>query len=255
LHPWNTPPLTEAFVPRNSMLKNLPAELQLAKLQHLTAALEEAFEVRPTAFRAGRYGFGRDTVAALLRCGYRVDSSVAPFINLESVDDGPSFVGAPMVPYRLAPNRDVRQPAPHGELLEIPLSYGFSRAPFSFWHPVRRLLEEAPCRWFRLAGIAFRTGLIKRIALSPEQSLPEDMLTLSRRLLEQGVRHLQLFWHSPSLTPGLGHSVTAADVERLYASVDEYLEGLSQLTPLTFVTVSEAAAALSERVLPEGAAC
>ena len=39
LHPWNTPPLTEAFVPRNSMLKNLPAELQLAKLRRLTAAL------------------------------------------------------------------------------------------------------------------------------------------------------------------------------------------------------------------------
>src|SRR5258705_14018342 len=33
LHPWDTPPLNEAFVPRNSMLKHLPAELQLAKLQ------------------------------------------------------------------------------------------------------------------------------------------------------------------------------------------------------------------------------
>src|SRR3989475_6490786 len=113
LHPWNTPPLTEAFVPRNSMLKNLPADLQMAKLQQLTAALEEAFAFRPTVFRAGRYGLGRDTVAALMRCGYRVDSSVAPFINLESVDDGPSFVGAPIVPYRQGPDRDVRQPAPN----------------------------------------------------------------------------------------------------------------------------------------------
>src|SRR5207249_1010282 len=146
LHPWNTPPLTEAFVPRNSMLKNLPAELQLAKLQQLTAALEEAFAFRPTVFRAGRYGLGRDTVAALMRCGYRVDSSVAPFINLESVDDGPSFVGAPIVPYRLGPDRDVRQPAPYGELLEIPMSYGYSRAPFSFWQLAQRLLETGPRR-------------------------------------------------------------------------------------------------------------
>jgi hypothetical protein len=256
LHPWNTPPLTEAFVPRNSMLKNLPAELQLAKLQHLTAALEEAFEFPPTAFRAGRYGFGRDTVAALLRCGYRTDCSVSPSINLEAVDDGPSFVGAPITPYHLAPDRDVRLPAPQGELLEIPMSYGFSRAPFSFWDPTRRLFEAAPCRWFHLAGLAARTGLLKRIALSPEQASASDMLTLSRRLLEEGARHLQLFWHSPSLKPGLSpYTATAADVARLYASVEEYIERLSQLTPLTFVTVSEAAAVLAERVLPEAAAC
>ncbi len=254
LHPWNTPPLNEAFVPRNSMLKNLPAELQLAKLQHLTAALEEAFALRPTVFRAGRYGIGRDTVAALLRCGYRVDSSVAPFINLEAVDDGPSFVGAPIVPYRLGPDRDVRQPAPNGELLEIPMSYGYSRAPFSFWHPARRLLEAGP-RWLHLPGIAFRTGLVKPIALSPEQSLTRDMLTLARRLLEEGARHLQLFWHSPSLTPGLAHCATAADVARLYASVEEFLARLSQLTPLRFVTSSEAAALLADSGLPEAAAC
>jgi len=253
LHPWNTPPLSEAFVARNSMLKNLPAELQLAKLQRLTAALEEAFEFRPTAFRAGRYGLGRETVAALLRCGYRVDSSVAPFINLEPVDDGPSFVGAPIVPYRLAPDRDAREPAPNGDLLEIPMSYGFSRAPFSFWHPARRLLEAPPGRWFHLPGVAHRTGLIKRIALSPEQSSMPDMLTLSRRLLEQGVRHLQLFWHSPSLMPGLGHCRTAADVERLYSSVEAYLEGLARMTSVTFVTVSEAASVLSQDMYPRAA--
>ena len=231
LHPWNTPPVKEAFVPRNSMLKNLPAELQLAKLQRLTAALEEAFEFTPPAFRAGRYGFGRDTVAALLRCGYRIDCSVAPSLNLRTVDDGPSFVGAPIVPYR------------------------FSRAPFSFWDPTRRLFEAAPFRWFHLAGLAARTGLLKRIALSPEQASVSDMLTLSRRLLEEGVRHLQLFLHSPSLTPGLSpYSATPADVARLYASVEEYVERLSQLTSLTFVTVSEAAAVLAENV-SEAAAC
>jgi len=54
LHPWNTPPLDDAFVPRNTMLKNLPAALQLAKLERLTATLREAFGARPLAFRAGR---------------------------------------------------------------------------------------------------------------------------------------------------------------------------------------------------------
>jgi hypothetical protein len=245
LHPWNTPPLTEAFVPRNSMLKNLPAELQLAKLRRLTAALEEAFGGTPRVFRAGRYGLGRDTVAALLRCGYRVDSSVTPFISWESVDDGPNFVGAPIVPYRLAPDRDVRQPVADGGLLEIPLSSGLSRAPFGFWSPARRALEAPPFRWLHLAGLAARAGLVQRVSLSPEFQSVADMLTLSRRLIEQGVPYLHLSWHTPSLKPGLSpFAATAAEVMRLYASVESYLEQLSRLIPLTFATVGEAAAVL-----------
>jgi hypothetical protein len=71
------------------------------------------------------------------------------------------------------------------------------------------------------------------------------MLTLSARLLEHGVRHLHVSWHTPSLTPGLSpFSRTAADVERLYASIERYLDGLAGLTPFTFATVSEAAALL-----------
>ena len=34
---------------------------------------------------------------------------------------------------------------------------------------------------------------------------------------------------------------SAADVERLYASIEEYVEGLARLTPFKFATVSEAA--------------
>jgi hypothetical protein len=166
-------------------------------------------------------------------------------MNLEAFDDGPSFVGAPLMPYRLAPDRDVTQPAPNGDVLEIPLSYGFNRGPFSIWDPTRRMLEAAPFRWFHLAGLAAHTGLIKRLALCPELASADDMLTLSRRLLEHGVRHLHLSWHSPSLRPGLSpFSATAADVARLYASVEAYLERLSEITPLKFATVSEAAALL-----------
>jgi hypothetical protein len=241
LHPWNTPPLTEAFVPRNSMLKNLPAELQLAKLRTLTATLEATFGLRPRAFRAGRYGLGQDTIAALLRCGYRVDSSVTPFVSWEEFDDGPTFVGAPVHAYRLAPDRDVTEHAEDGELIEIPLSCGFDRSPraFGLWGRVHQALDVPGLRRLR--------SLCKRIVLSPELASVAEMLTLSRRLLARGVRHLQLSWHSPSLRPGLSpFTRTTADVDRLYATVERYLEGLSGITPVTFATVSEAAAALME---------
>jgi hypothetical protein len=246
LHPWNTPPVPEALVPRNSMLNNLPAALQLAKVRCLTRALEEAFDRAPTAFRAGRYGFGRDTVPALLYSGYRVDSSVTPFMSWEEVDEGPTFVGAPLQAYRVAPDQDVTWPAPGGELIELPLSCGFNRNPFRLWSRIRGVLDLRPLRPLRLVGLSARLGLFKRIVLSPELASVADMLALSRRLLDEGVRHLHLSWHSPSLKAGLTpYGETAADVARLYDSVEAYLEGLSQMTPLTFATVSEAAARLA----------
>ncbi|HXO86954.1 MAG TPA: hypothetical protein VN803_15640 [Gemmatimonadales bacterium] len=249
LHPWNTPPITEAFTPRNSMLKNLPADLQLAKVRQLTDAHELAFELTPRAFRAGRYGLGGDTVRALLCCGYRVDSSVSPFLNLEAFDDGPNFVGAPIVPYRLAPGCDVRQPVSDGGLLEIPLSLGFNRTPFGLWDPVRRTLEGPPFRWFRLAGLAHRTGLLKRIDLSPELASVGDMLTVSRRLLDEGVPYLHVSWHSPTLTPGLSpYAATRADVERVYKTIEAYVEGVARMTSVTFATITEAAAVLGPQV-------
>jgi polysaccharide deacetylase len=245
LHPWNTPPFSEAFVPRNSMLKNLPADLQLAKLQRLTAALEEAFGQTPRVFRAGRYGLGRDTVAALAACGYRVDSSVAPFVSWERFDDGPSFFGAPLNAYRLSSDREVTQVAPGGDLLEIPLSCGFTHGPFSLCGPARQILEMWPLRDLHLVGLAARAGVCKRVVLSPEVSSVSDMLQVSRRLLDHGVRHIQVSWHSPSLKPGLSpFTATAADVAGLYAAVEAFIEGLSQITSLTFATIGQAAALL-----------
>jgi len=244
LHPWNTPPLEEPFLPRNSMLTNVPAALQLAKLECLTETLRRAIGVAPVAFRAGRYALGPETVAALVRCGYQVDSSVTPYVSWETFDEGPSFIGAPVDPYRLG-GGDVRIPQPGGALLEIPMSIGFSRAPFGVWGGVRRVLASPVLRPLHLAGLAARVGLIKRIFLSPEMQDVPDMLTLSRHLIDQGAGCLHLFFHSGSLRPGLSpYSPDRAAVDRLYARIASYLEQLARRTSLTFVTVGEAAARL-----------
>ncbi|HYK81714.1 MAG TPA: hypothetical protein VEU55_01095 [Gemmatimonadales bacterium] len=248
LHPWNTPPLDEAFVPRNSMLKNLPPSLQLAKLQRLTAMHEEAFGAAPTAFRAGRYGLGPETVAALIRCGYLADSSVTPFVSWETADDGPSFIGAPLAAYRLNGHGDVRVPVPDGPLVEVPMSTGFTRSPLGRWAAVWRALGARPVGRLRLRGLAAHSGLVRRIALSPELASVADMLALSGRLLSEGVGHLHLYWHSPSLRPGLSPFVASTgDVERFYTAIEQYLEGLMASVPVRPVTVSEAAALLGAR--------
>ena len=252
LHPWNTPPLDEPLLARNSMLKNLPAELQRRKLERLTATLWEAVGARPLCFRAGRYGIGPDTITALIQCGYQVDTSVTPFVSWQDVDDGPTFEGAPLDPYCLGGGADVRIPQPSGALLEIPMSTGYSRSPFSVWGAVHRLLAARALRPLHALGLASRLGVVQRILLSPETSSVADMVTLSRRLIDEGHRHLHLFFHSASLCPGLSpFAADRAGVERIYRSIDAYVEDVSRMATLTCVTVSEAAARLAAGGAPE----
>jgi len=130
-------------------------------------------------------------------------------------------------------------------LVELPMSIGYSRLPFGVCSKVHRMLAARTLRPLHPLGIAARLGLITRILLSPETNSATDMLTLSRRLIECGHRHLHLFFHSPSLRPGLSpFAATPADVERIYGAIASYVEHLSRMASLAFVTVSEAVAAL-----------
>ena len=242
LHPWNTPPLDESFVPRNTMMNNLPASLQHAKVAALTRAIEAAVAGRPLSFRAGRCGLGRETTAALVDNGYRVDSSVMPWMSLTDLDDGPSFIGAPLTPYRLDGTTDPRVPVPGGPLVEFPLSGGFTRWPFRRWGRVHAALTRTWLRRLRLAGIASRLHLLRRVMLNPEISSPGDMLRLAGHLVAHGVKHLHLTLHSPSLVPGLSpFARSRRDVERLLGSLEAFVADLDRFAPVAFATVAEAA--------------
>jgi glycosyltransferase involved in cell wall biosynthesis len=245
LHPWNTPPLDEPFVPRNSMTKNLPPELQHAKIATLTRALEEAFGRRPTSFRAGRYGLGRETTQALIAQGYRVDSSVTPWVSWVDSDDGADFVGAPLSIYDLDGTTDPRVAVPGGPLVEVPLSCGYTRWPFERWAAVYGWLAGGWPRRLRAVGIAARAGLVRRVVLSPEISPPADMLRLARQLVSHGVTHVHLTLHSPTLRPGLSpFAASRRDVERVLAWTERFVDGLARAMPVTFATVAEAAGAV-----------
>lgn len=241
LHPWNTPPLDEPFVPRNSMTKNLPAPLQCAKLARLTSAVEAGTGVRPTSFRAGRYGLGRETTQALLEHGYRVDSSVTPWVSWAGSDEGANFVGAPLSVYTLDGTTDPRESVPGGPLVEVPLSCGYTRWPFERWAPLHAALTGGPLRRMHLAGIAARVGVLQKVVLSPEISPPGDMLRLARLLASHGVTHLHLTLHSATLRPGLSpFARSRRDVERLLEWLERFVEGVARVSPVTFATVGEA---------------
>ena len=57
LHPWYTPPFDEEKTVRNTMLFNLPKELQYKKIESLHEKILENFNMEPVTFRSGRWGF------------------------------------------------------------------------------------------------------------------------------------------------------------------------------------------------------
>lgn len=251
LHPWNTPPLRETAALRHTMMKNLPVDLQREKLERLTETITAVADGRPTSFRAGRFGMGPAVVKYLVELGYRADSSVTPYLDWTSCDEGPDYRTAPLSPYRISSSKGLADPSPDGELVEVPVSVGYSREPFYLWDRVHSTLDSRAFRRLRLPGIAGRLGIIKKVILSPENETAADMMVLARRLVEgPGLVHMML--HSSTLSPGLTpFTATAADVERLYAKMESFFEQFAAITPFQSLTVTEVADQLAPDLIPE----
>lgn len=210
LHPWVSPPFDEPLEPRYSYPGNLPAELEAAKLETLTATIEEAFGVRPRHYVAGRYGFGPNTAGILERLGYAADLSPSPDYAF-SDDGGPDYTG-----FGLAPRG-------FGTLLQIPHTSACTGA-FAR-HGLGRSLGNLPGRIGGLASRAMaRTGLYRRVRLSPEGFGVADLQRLTRHVLAEGQPFLVLSFHSPSLLPGCTPYVrTEAERESFLDRLDRYL--------------------------------
>lgn len=191
LHPWINPPHEEALTERNSYGGNLPPELEAAKLERLVAAIERSFGVRPLFFKAGRYGLGPHTMAALAQLGFAVDFSILPGADFRA-RGGADFRGAGIDPCRSA----------REGLLSLPMT----RAQIGLMAPLPRPLDDAlRSRWaqrLRLPGMLSRLHLANTVTLTPEGVTAEEQIALLRLLVAQGHRHFVLHYHSPSLAPG-----------------------------------------------------
>jgi hypothetical protein len=247
LHPWNTPPLTEVVNERNSMLKNLPYELQSAKLKALTDKIESAFGTRPRSFRAGRWGLGCETVKTLIENGYVADTSVTPTISWANYGDGPEFPDVKTKPYWLSTDGGTRTDSSGRSIVEVPATIGFNRWPFEFWQKVYMVLHNERLKFLHPAGIAHRIGLLRKIWFSPEESSARDMITLARVMITNGAQILNCSFHSNSLLPGKGPFVrNAKELEDFYARIEKIFQYLSIHTRLRSLTLSDVSRLFNE---------
>jgi hypothetical protein len=181
LHPWVTPPFEEEVSEFNSFTGNLPVELQRAKLAVLTAKIAESTGVRPTTYRAGRYGLGPNTMDLLTEAGYRMDVSVRPCFNY-SDRMGADYRQHPLWPWRV-----------NDQLIELPLTTGWTGALNTY----PALFQK---RWLR--GTLARTGMLSRIPLTPEGVPLADALEAITILYDNGLEVFSLSFHTPSVVVG-----------------------------------------------------
>ncbi len=99
-------------------------EEEFAKIKNLTELIEEKLDVRPTWYRAARFGADVDTIHSLAKLGYHYDSSVTPHIDWGS-KGGPNHSQAPEYRYQIA-DGDLYQSGNSG-VNEIPVTIGEKR--------------------------------------------------------------------------------------------------------------------------------
>ena len=192
LNPWLTPPLTEDLTRANTFPGNLDAELERDKLAGLTGEIESRFGMRPRVYRAGRYGFGPNSVALLAELGYRVDLSVAPREDF-SPEGGPNFTEFGPEPFWFGAE---------SRLLEIPMTWDFCGPLFHLGPGLAPSLTGPAARSVRLPAVLARLRLLEYIRLTPEGDAPGAHRRLTEALLARGQRVFSFGYHSPSLVPG-----------------------------------------------------
>lgn len=245
LHPWNTRPFVASDVrpitEAESLVCLLPDALQEAKLASLTESITQAFGTKPTSFRAGRWALGPGTVRALERVGYAVDSSVMPGMSWAAYG-GPSFIGACREVHRLSADAIGKHAT--GSLVEVPVSVGFTRRGLALWDRLQR--TSATVRGVRrVSSLLYRSGLLRKVQLSPEPSALADLAAATRALIADGMTHLHVYWHSQSLAAGSPFVQTSSELDAFYRRLDVIIDTAHRAANVRMGTVSEVARALA----------
>lgn len=221
-HPWNTPPLDEESSAANSMLCNLPLELQYQKLKRLHETIRRRLGVEPVSFRSGRFGYSTAVARNLDRLGYAVDTSITPYVDWR-VEHGPDFTDLSPRTYRFSSENALAE-RPDGRLVEVPASVGFLQRDFTRSNSILKAVTRPVIKKLKLAGMLYHLRMVNKVWLSPEITSATAMIRLASNMISNGYRVLNMMFHSPSLKAGLTpFTRTIDDEKRLFQRLREFL--------------------------------
>lgn len=193
-----------------------PPAVEFEKIRNITLLFEQMLGYRPTAFRAGRYSAGLNSMRSLRQLGYLVDTSVTPHIcwNDASREKPVDFRLAPEQPYLLDPESVVREDT-SGSLLEVPISIMMKR---------RNIFREVI-----VSGGGLRHPLRSHKAywLRPYYSSTPQLLNIVRRFISdrqaRDTTVLNMMFHNVEVMPGLSpYSRTSEDCRTYLRQLEDF---------------------------------
>lgn len=225
-HPWNTPPHIEKTSAFTSMMCNLPEDLIAEKMGILHEVIKTSYG-SPTSFRAGRWGFNSDVARCIASLGYKLDTSISPFVDWSKFH-GPDFSNARTTPYRFDPD-DIFAEIKKGSILEVPPTIGFCQKNTHFTRHARSYLANSKLSKLRLIGLLDKLRIINFYWLSPELSNAQQMIRLCNSFISSGHNFLNMTFHSTTLLPGSTPFVTSDDdLEDFLNRIESVLEYASE---------------------------
>jgi hypothetical protein len=270
LHPWTTPPFVDRpglrfNDPAHAFPHELPGDLLDAKLDVLTAEIDEAIGRRPTSFRAGRFGFDHRCALALLRLGYEVDSSVTPGVSWATTSGlpggagGPDFTGHSSTPFLI-------EGAGPQALLELPVTILSTHAwtmkhpaflPLTQGRPARLLRRLTPGSWPRPQPLWLRPTVLTgrhplpwrrrdgvAVRLWSQAVVTRDMEAVWRQAEIQRLPSAVMMFHSSELMPGGSPFFPdRTSVQELLRALDSFFS-FARGRGARFATLTEAARAI-----------
>ncbi|MFW9780568.1 MAG: hypothetical protein ACFFE8_17130 [Candidatus Heimdallarchaeota archaeon] len=237
LHPWNTPPLVEERNERNSMLGNLPSELQFQKINTLHNTIRKNLNILPISFRGGRWSFTNSISTIIHKLGYKVDTSIMAYTDRRHVH-GPNFSGCSPFPYKFSVN-DIFKPIPDGDLFELPATIGFLQTNSEILRILNSFCSIYPFRLINAQRLFKRLNFMNKVSLSPEMNDGQTMIELTENLEKWGQRFFNMFFHSTSLLTGLSpFTKTVDDEKRIVQYLAEYLQ-YAKNRGFKFITLSD----------------
>lgn len=211
LHPWVTPPMDEELTRSNMYPGNLPYQLEYQKIEAVKQLIIDQFDYSPTTYKAGRYGFGKNTAKILKELGFSIDLSVCPPVDYRS-DGGPDYSDFSAEPFWF-----------DDDLIEIPVTGGFVGAAGNASKTLYNASQSL--KKLKMPGILSRLGIVDRLMLSPEGFTTEEHIKLTKFLYDKGVRTFTWSFHSTSVEPGMAPYVnTKQELAKFLDSFNRYFD-------------------------------
>lgn len=188
-----------------------PPDIEFEKIKSITDLFERQFGYKPTAFRAGRYSAGSNTISSLAKLGYLVDTSVTPHICWDDAtrEKPVDFTNAPEQPYFMDEASIVRENK-NGPILQAPISIALKKR-----NPAKELIVSG-------GGLLHPVRKHKPLWLRPYYSPVEDMIFIYEQYTATYQNRdcivYNMMFHNVEVLPGLSPYTHTEEESKVYLS-------------------------------------